>query len=182
MSVAIFQEKATEDYISSFHADFCPCSSWVSPIIKPCSLSLCFFLLYALIRYLEHRAKRSQWIVCTQEKLLNLINRANCSGFSLFFSLASYNVMTLSNILMVFDRPVIDQNFYYAGLKFTSPTFSCAISNMLPAMTFVMAVIFRYVISTKIIINYQIMFHIYELIWLSKLIYIYMYVYPGWRS
>lgn len=40
-------------------------------------------------------------------------------------------------------RPVIDQNFYYAGLKFTSPTFSCAMSNMLPAMTFVMAVIFR---------------------------------------
>ncbi|XAR48313.1 hypothetical protein NMG60_11031084 [Bertholletia excelsa] len=39
--------------------------------------------------------------------------------------------------------PVIDQNLYYAGLKFTSPTFSCAISNMLPAMTFVMAVICR---------------------------------------
>ncbi|KAH1257920.1 WAT1-related protein [Glycine max] len=39
--------------------------------------------------------------------------------------------------------PVIDQNLYYAGLKFTSPTYSCAISNMLPAMTFVMAAIFR---------------------------------------
>ncbi|KAF5473166.1 hypothetical protein F2P56_009793 [Juglans regia] len=39
--------------------------------------------------------------------------------------------------------PVIDQNFYYAGLKFTSPTFSCAMSNMLPAMTFVMAVFCR---------------------------------------
>ncbi|KAJ8760008.1 hypothetical protein K2173_010864 [Erythroxylum novogranatense] len=39
--------------------------------------------------------------------------------------------------------PVIDQNFYYAGLKFTSPTYSCAISNMLPAMTFVMAVLCR---------------------------------------
>lgn len=39
--------------------------------------------------------------------------------------------------------PVIDQNFYYAGLKFTTPTFSCAMSNMLPAMTFVMAVLFR---------------------------------------
>jgi len=39
--------------------------------------------------------------------------------------------------------PVIDQNFYYMGLKFTSPTFSCAMSNILPAMTFVMAVIFR---------------------------------------
>ncbi|CAN6354823.1 unnamed protein product [Urochloa humidicola] len=39
--------------------------------------------------------------------------------------------------------PVIDQNFYYAGLKFTGPTFACAMSNILPAMTFVMAVIFR---------------------------------------
>ncbi|XP_059451078.1 WAT1-related protein At5g07050-like [Corylus avellana] len=39
--------------------------------------------------------------------------------------------------------PVIDQNFYYAGLKFTSPTFSCAMSNMLPAMTFVLAVLCR---------------------------------------
>ncbi|KAK9196950.1 hypothetical protein WN943_005083 [Citrus x changshan-huyou] len=39
--------------------------------------------------------------------------------------------------------PVIDQNFYYAGIKFTSPTFSCAMSNMLPAMTFVMAVLCR---------------------------------------
>ncbi|CAI8595706.1 unnamed protein product [Vicia faba] len=32
--------------------------------------------------------------------------------------------------------PVIDQNLYYAGLKFTSPTYSCAISNILPAMIF----------------------------------------------
>ncbi|XP_061375013.1 WAT1-related protein At5g07050-like [Gastrolobium bilobum] len=39
--------------------------------------------------------------------------------------------------------PVIDQNFYYAGLKLTSPTFSCAMSNMLPAMTFVMAALCR---------------------------------------
>ena len=39
---------------------------------------------------------------------------------------------------------MIDQNFYYAGLKFTGPTFACAMSNTLSAMTFVMAVIFRY--------------------------------------
>ncbi|WOK96793.1 WAT1-related protein [Canna indica] len=39
--------------------------------------------------------------------------------------------------------PVIDQNFYYVGLKLTSPTFSCAMSNILPAMTFVMAVLCR---------------------------------------
>jgi len=39
--------------------------------------------------------------------------------------------------------PVIDQNFYYVGLKYTGPTFACAMSNILPAMTFVMALIFR---------------------------------------
>ncbi|KAL3357739.1 hypothetical protein AABB24_018109 [Solanum stoloniferum] len=55
--------------------------------------------------------------------------------------------MTFMMFLQIFILgllgPVIDQNFYYAGLKFTSPTFSCAMSNMLPAMTFVMAVLCR---------------------------------------
>lgn len=46
-------------------------------------------------------------------------------------------------LLLALLGPVIDQNFYYAGLKLTSPTFSCAMSNMLPAMTFVMAVLCR---------------------------------------
>jgi len=52
-------------------------------------------------------------------------------------------------MLLITYRPVIDQNFYYAGLKFTGPTFACAMSNILPAMTFVMAVIFRYGIGTS---------------------------------
>lgn len=39
--------------------------------------------------------------------------------------------------------PVIDQNCYYLALKLTSPTYACAMSNVLPAMTFVMALIFR---------------------------------------
>ncbi|KAL6997805.1 hypothetical protein U1Q18_007930 [Sarracenia purpurea var. burkii] len=55
--------------------------------------------------------------------------------------------ITFSIFLQIFVLgllgPVIDQNFYYAGLKFTSPTFACALSNMLPAMTFVMAVLCR---------------------------------------
>ncbi|OIT38200.1 PREDICTED: WAT1-related protein At5g07050-like [Nicotiana attenuata] len=55
--------------------------------------------------------------------------------------------MTFMMFLQIFVLgllgPVIDQNFYYMGLKFTSPTFSCAMSNMLPAMTFVMAVLCR---------------------------------------
>lgn len=55
--------------------------------------------------------------------------------------------MTFSIFMQIFVLgllgPVIDQNFYYAGLKFTSPTFSCAMSNILPAMTFIMAVLCR---------------------------------------
>ncbi|KAK7336404.1 hypothetical protein VNO77_16944 [Canavalia gladiata] len=52
-------------------------------------------------------------------------------------------VMFMQMFVLGLLGPVIDQNLYYAGLKFTSPTYSCAISNMLPAMTFVMAVICR---------------------------------------
>ncbi|XP_059296053.1 WAT1-related protein At5g07050-like [Lycium ferocissimum] len=55
--------------------------------------------------------------------------------------------MTLMMFLQIFVLgllgPVIDQNLYYAGLKYTSPTFSCSMSNMLPAMIFVIAVLCR---------------------------------------
>ncbi|KAL2326290.1 hypothetical protein Fmac_025348 [Flemingia macrophylla] len=50
--------------------------------------------------------------------------------------ITKFNAPITSSIVA---RPVIDQNFYYAGLKLTSPTFSCSLSNMLPAMTFVLA-------------------------------------------
>ncbi|KAG5227748.1 hypothetical protein OIU76_017288 [Salix suchowensis] len=67
--------------------------------------------------------------------------------FALIFERKSQPRITFPVFMQIFALallgPVIDQNFYYAGLKFTSPTFSCAMSNMLPAMTFVMAVIFR---------------------------------------
>lgn len=36
----------------------------------------------------------------------------------------------------------LNQNFYYAALKYTSATFACALSNMLPAVTFLMAIPF----------------------------------------
>eukprot|EP01018_Ginkgo_biloba_P018395 Gb_01065 [translate_table: standard] len=35
------------------------------------------------------------------------------------------------------------QILYYSGLSFTSPTFACALLNMVPAVTFAMAVLFR---------------------------------------
>ncbi|THU71326.1 hypothetical protein C4D60_Mb04t00230 [Musa balbisiana] len=64
--------------------------------------------------------------------------------FALFLERKVRPAMTKWVFLQIFVLgllgPVIDQNFYYVGLKLTSPTFSCAMSNILPAMTFVMAV------------------------------------------
>lgn len=40
-------------------------------------------------------------------------------------------------------EPVIDQNLYYLGMKYTSATLASASANVLPALTFAMAVIFR---------------------------------------
>ncbi|XAR72044.1 hypothetical protein NMG60_11018538 [Bertholletia excelsa] len=40
-------------------------------------------------------------------------------------------------------EPVLDQNLYFMGLNYTPSTFAVAMTNMLPAMTFVMAWIFR---------------------------------------
>ncbi|XP_077250094.1 WAT1-related protein At1g44800-like [Tasmannia lanceolata] len=40
-------------------------------------------------------------------------------------------------------EPVIDQNLYYVGMQYTSATFTSAMFNILPAITFVMALIFR---------------------------------------
>uniref|UniRef100_A0ACD5ZUC9 Uncharacterized protein n=1 Tax=Avena sativa TaxID=4498 RepID=A0ACD5ZUC9_AVESA len=40
-------------------------------------------------------------------------------------------------------EPVIDQNLYYLGNKLTSASFSSALVNILPAVTFIMAIILR---------------------------------------
>ncbi|CAA3000702.1 WAT1-related At2g37460-like [Olea europaea subsp. europaea] len=46
-------------------------------------------------------------------------------------------------ILLGLLKPVIDQNLYFLGMKYTTATFAAAMSNVLPAVTFVMACIFR---------------------------------------
>ncbi|XXG39302.1 hypothetical protein AAC387_Pa01g0299 [Persea americana] len=40
-------------------------------------------------------------------------------------------------------EPVIDLNIYYMGLAYTSPTFTSALYNAMPAITFLMAIILR---------------------------------------
>ncbi|KAL5225454.1 hypothetical protein ABZP36_012093 [Zizania latifolia] len=43
----------------------------------------------------------------------------------------------------IYVRPVIDQNLYYTGAKLTSAGFASALVNILPAVTFLMAVFLR---------------------------------------
>ncbi|XP_045822143.1 WAT1-related protein At2g37460-like [Trifolium pratense] len=38
---------------------------------------------------------------------------------------------------------ILDQNLYYAGMKLTTPTFATVLSNTIPTITFVLAIIFR---------------------------------------
>ncbi|KAL1220112.1 WAT1-related protein [Cardamine amara subsp. amara] len=45
--------------------------------------------------------------------------------------------------LLALLGPVIDQNLYYIGLKLTSPTFASAVSNIVPAVTLIIATLFR---------------------------------------
>ncbi|KAL8529354.1 hypothetical protein ACS0TY_006685 [Phlomoides rotata] len=75
------------------------------------------------------------------------IATAVIAPFAFFFERKAQPKITFPVFMQIFILgllgPVIDQNFYYAGLKLTSPTFSCAMRNMLPALTFIMAVIFR---------------------------------------
>ncbi|CAK9137938.1 unnamed protein product [Ilex paraguariensis] len=44
---------------------------------------------------------------------------------------------------IILERPVIDQNLFYAGMKYTTATFASAMGNILPAITFLMAWILR---------------------------------------
>ncbi|KZV16571.1 hypothetical protein F511_11403 [Dorcoceras hygrometricum] len=49
----------------------------------------------------------------------------------------------LKIMVLAFLEPVLDQNLYYVGVQYASATFAAAATNVLPAVTFIMAVIFR---------------------------------------
>ncbi|GFZ11041.1 nodulin MtN21 /EamA-like transporter family protein [Actinidia rufa] len=51
--------------------------------------------------------------------------------------------IVMAPFAIILDKPVIDQNLYFLGMKYTTATFATAMSNMLPAITFLMAWILR---------------------------------------
>ncbi|XP_071732848.1 WAT1-related protein At2g39510-like [Rutidosis leptorrhynchoides] len=67
--------------------------------------------------------------------------------FALYFERKVRTQMTFSVFwkisLLALIEPVLDQILYYTGMKYTTATFAIAMCNILPALTFVMAWIFR---------------------------------------
>ncbi|XP_017221985.1 WAT1-related protein At2g39510 [Daucus carota subsp. sativus] len=63
--------------------------------------------------------------------------------FAIFHERKVRPSMTLSIFFKIFMmgllEPVIDQNLYYAGMKYTTATFAIALSNIVPALIFIMA-------------------------------------------
>lgn len=77
----------------------------------------------------------------------NLIATLVITPFALFFERKGRPKLTVSIffkiMLLGFLEPVVDQNLYYAGMKYTTATFAMAMCNIIPAMTFVLAWICR---------------------------------------
>ncbi|CAN1352810.1 WAT1-related protein At4g08300 [Linum perenne] len=67
-------------------------------------------------------------------------------------------------IMLGFLEPVLDQNLYYVGMKYTSATFASVSVNILPAITFVMALIFRVakIIGTVITVSGAMVMTLYK--------------------
>ncbi|XP_050937820.1 WAT1-related protein At4g08290 isoform X2 [Cucumis melo] len=49
----------------------------------------------------------------------------------------------LAPFALIFERPVVDQGFGYLGMTYTSASFTSAIMNAVPSVTFIIAVLFR---------------------------------------
>ncbi|KAF7829843.1 WAT1-related protein [Senna tora] len=81
------------------------------------------------------------------ERSLSLSLFLSCLLICLFYSPKIRPKMTLPVFLRIvalaFLEPVLDQNLYNMGMKYTSTTFASAMVNILPAITFIMALIFR---------------------------------------
>ncbi|KQK01727.1 WAT1-related protein At1g44800 [Brachypodium distachyon] len=77
----------------------------------------------------------------------NLVATAVMAPFALYFERGQRPPMTIKVFLKImglaFLEPVLDQNLYFMGAKLTSASFASALINILPAVTFVLALILR---------------------------------------
>ncbi|KAL9992484.1 putative EamA domain-containing protein [Helianthus debilis subsp. tardiflorus] len=94
---------------------------------------------------------------CTFSVYRNIAAVVVFGPFAYYFERNMRPKMTLSVFLKIMLlaqlEPVMDQILYYTGMKYTTATFAIAMCNIIPALTFFMAWIFRYVHATKYLNN-----------------------------
>lgn len=125
----------------------CAALSLVLIKIRPylCMVSLQFgYAGMYIITMLSFKSGMSHWVLVVYRHLVAAIAIA---PFALVLERKIRPKLTLSVFIKVMLlgllEPVIDQNLYYVGMTYTSATFTAAMVNALPGLTFIMAIAFR---------------------------------------
>ncbi|KAG7557074.1 EamA domain [Arabidopsis suecica] len=115
----------------------------LKPIIAIISLQFGYAGMY-IITMVSFKHGMNHWILATYRHVVATIVIA---PFALILERKIRPKMTWPLFFRIlalgFLEPLLDQNLYYIGMKATSATYSSAFVNALPAITFIMAVIFR---------------------------------------
>ncbi|KAL3513631.1 hypothetical protein ACH5RR_026348 [Cinchona calisaya] len=113
------------------------------PYLAMVSLQFGYAGMY-IICMVAFRRGMSHWVLVVYRHAVATVVMA---PFAFFVERKIRPKLTVSVFLKIvalgFLEPVLDQNLYYVGMKTTSATFASAFVNVLPAVTFIMAIIFR---------------------------------------
>ncbi|KAI3464501.1 hypothetical protein Pfo_021164 [Paulownia fortunei] len=135
------QERAMGDL--NFLGTMCVIFNKMKPYLAMVALQFGYAGMY-IITLVSLKRGFSHWILVVYR---HAVAALVFSPFAYFLEKKIRPKMTKSIFLKImvlaFLEPVLDQNLYYVGMQYTSATFASAIVNVLPAITFIMAVIFR---------------------------------------
>ncbi|XP_024010156.1 WAT1-related protein At4g08300 isoform X2 [Eutrema salsugineum] len=136
----------------------------LKPILAIISLQFGYAGMY-IITMVSFKHGMNHWILATYRHVVATIVMA---PFALILERKIRPKMTWPLFLRILAlgilEPLMDQNFYYIGMKATSATYSSAFVNALPAVTFIMAVIFSLakVIGTAITVGGAMVMTLYK--------------------
>ncbi|MCL7031216.1 hypothetical protein MKW94_011217, partial [Papaver nudicaule] len=122
---------------------FCTAFNRIKPYLAMVSLSFGYAGMYIITMLCLKRGMSTYVLVVYRHAAATIA----IAPFALYFERKTRPKLTLRIFLKImvlgFLEPVFDQNLYYLGMKYTSATFASAIVNILPAITFIMAILFR---------------------------------------
>ncbi|OIW02429.1 hypothetical protein TanjilG_05022 [Lupinus angustifolius] len=115
----------------------------LKPYLAMVSLQFGYAGMY-IITMVSFKHGMSHWVLSVYRHVVATLIMA---PFALVLERKIRPKMTLPIFLRLaalgFLEPVLDQNLYNMGMKYTSTTFASATINVLPAITFMMALVFR---------------------------------------